>query len=251
MSTVLRFLLAAIALLATGCAAPMSKVVSTRQGETIDQHLFKEGDKVKVTYADENGKVKTKKGRVLHTDDDSVTLSAGLEVSIDREYRRIPLDLEYRRIHTFSRPIRVNRWFGGLSAGTFIAVIDYGPQELPGFTPFTGAGCTLRYAPYSNRAFEVNILTGKKGKEWGRHSKWLAVTLSAHVYTIIPRTYFILGAGGAGGLSPIKPQDDEDDNPGILRIGLGVEIPVLKRFNIRLEADLLGGLKVDFERRLR
>ena len=251
MDTAVRFMLASIALIATGCAAPMSKVVSARQGETIDQHLFEKGDKVKVTYEDENGKIKTKKGRVLHIDNDSVTLSVGMEVSIDREYRRIPLDLEYRQIHTVGRPIRVNRWFGGLSAGTFIAVIDYGPQELPGFTPFTGAGCTLRYAPYSNRAFEVDLLTGKKGKEWGRHSKWLAVTLSAHVYTIIPRTYFTLGAGGAIGLAPIKPQDAEDDNHGILRIGLGVEIPISKRFNIRIEADLLGGLKVDFERRLR
>ena len=184
MSTVLRFLLAAIALLATGCAAPMSKIVSTRQGETIDQHLFKEGDKVKVTYADENGKVKTKKGRVLHTDDDSVTLDVGIEG---------PIDLEYRRIHTFSRPIRINRWFGGLSVGTFVGEKAV-PQGLFIGKRFTGAGCTLRYAPYSNRAFETNLLMGSKGKG-GRYPKWLGVTLSAYVYTIIPRTYLILGVG--------------------------------------------------------
>ena len=48
MSTVLRFLLTAIALLATGCAAPMTKIVATRQDGTIDQQLFKEGDNVSI-----------------------------------------------------------------------------------------------------------------------------------------------------------------------------------------------------------
>ena len=62
MSTVLRFLLTVIVFLATGCAAPMSKMVSTRQGGTIDQHLFEKGDKVKVTYEDEHARMKTKKG---------------------------------------------------------------------------------------------------------------------------------------------------------------------------------------------
>ncbi len=38
------FLSMVILLLATGCAAPMSQIVTTRQGGTIDQHLFKEGE---------------------------------------------------------------------------------------------------------------------------------------------------------------------------------------------------------------
>ena len=239
MSTVLRFLLTAIALLATGCAAPMSKVVSTRQGGTIDQQLFEKGDKVKVTYEDEHARMKTKKGRVLHTDDDSVTLDIGWKG---------PIDLEYRRIHTFSRPIRVDRWFGSLSAGTFIALEEDHPQELPDFIRFTGVGSTLRYAPYSNRAFEVNFLMGSKEKEGGRYSKWLGVTLSAHVYTIMPRTYFILGVGGIVLPLPIEWYG-ERQNPGLLRIGFGVESPISKRFNIRIEAELIG-LRVHLEQRI-
>ena len=239
MNTIFRFLLAAIALFATGCAAPMSKVVSTRPGETIDQHLFKEGDKVKVTYEDEHAKMKTKKGRVLHTDDDSVTLDVGVKG---------PIDLEYRRIHTFSRPIRVDRWFGSLSAGTFIALEEI-PQELPGFIRFTGAGSTLRYAPYSNRAFEANFLMGSK-KRWKRFSKWLAMTLSVHVYTIIPHTYFILGLGGI--VWPLPTEwyaGHEPKNPGLIRMGFGVEKPILKRFNVRIEAELIG-LRVHLEQRI-
>ena len=40
MSLVFGFLTAVILLLATGCAAPLSKIVSTRQGGTIDRQLF-------------------------------------------------------------------------------------------------------------------------------------------------------------------------------------------------------------------
>ena len=61
MCVVLSFLVAVILLVATGCAAPLSKVVSTRQGATMDRHLFKKGDKVKVTYEDEQEQIKTKK----------------------------------------------------------------------------------------------------------------------------------------------------------------------------------------------
>ena len=226
------FLAMVIFLLATGCATPMSKVVSTRQGETIDQQLFKKGDKVKVTYEDERTKMSTKKGRVLQTDDDSVTLDVGFEG---------PIVLEYRRIHTLSRPIRVDRWFGGLSAG-MIAAIKEVPQEFPGTRSFTGAGCTLRYAPYSNQAFEANLLMGGKG---GITPKWLGITLSAYIYTIMPRTYFILGMGGVA-----DQQHGEYEDLGVFRIGLGMENPLSKRFNIRIEADLLG-LRIHFEQRLR
>ena len=230
MSIVFGFVAVVILLLATGCAAPLSKVVSARQGGTIDRQLFKKGDKVKVTYEDERAKIRTKKGRVLQTDDDAVTLDVGFEG---------PIVLEYRRIHTFSRPIRVNRWFGGLSAGTFIG--EKGDPQGGLFISnkrFTGAGCTLRYAPYSNRAFEANLLMGGKGKR-GMVPKWLGVTLSAYIYTIMPRTYFILGVGGV-----------VNEDFGIYRIGLGMENPLSERFNMRLEADLMG-LRIHFERRIR
>ena len=236
MSLVFGFLTAVILLLATGCAAPLSKVVSTRQGGTIDRQLFKKGDKVKVTYEDERAKMRTKKGRVLQTDDDSVTLDVGFEG---------PIALEYRRIHTFSHPIRIDRWFGGLSAGTFIGE-KADPQGGLFFSKrFTGAGCTLRYAPYSNRAFEANLLMGGKGKG-GIAPKWLGVTLSAYIYTIMPRTYLILGMGGVA-----DQQHGEYEGLGVFRIGLGIENPLSKRFNIRIEAELLTGLRIYFEQRLR
>ena len=232
MSLVSSFLTAVILLLATGCAAPLSKIVSTRQGGTIDRQLFKKGDKVKVTYEDERAKMRTKKGRVLQTDDDSVTLDIGFEG---------PVALEYRRIHTFSRPIRVDRWFGGLSAGTIVAIKEV-PQELPGTRSFTGAGCTLRYAPYSNRAFEANLLMGGKGR--GIAPKWLGVTLSAYIYTIMPRTYLILGMGGVA-----DQQHGEYEDLGVFRIGLGMENSLSERSNMRIEADLMG-LRIHFEQRL-
>ena len=232
MSLVFGFLTVVVLLLATGCAAPLSKIVSTRQGGTIDRQLFKKGDKVKVTYEDERAKMRTKKGRVLQTDDDSVTLDIGFEG---------PVALEYRRIHTFSRPIRVDRWFGGLSAGTIVAIKEV-PQELPGTRSFTGAGCTLRYAPYSNRAFEANLLMGGKGR--GIAPKWIGVTLSAYIYTIMPRTYLILGMGGVA-----DQQHGEYEDLGVFRIGLGMENSLSERSNMRIEADLMG-LRIHFEQRL-
>ena len=232
MSLVSSSLTVVVLLLATGCAAPLSKIVSTRQGGTIDRQLFKKGDKVKVTYEDERAKMRTKKGRVLQTDDDSVTLDVGFEG---------PIALEYRRIHTFSRPIRVDRWFGGLSAGTIVAIKEV-PQELPGTRSFTGAGCTLRYAPYSNRAFEANLLMGGKGR--GIAPKWIGVTLSAYIYTIMPRTYLILGMGGVA-----DQQHGEYEDLGVFRIGLGMENSLSERSNMRIEADLMG-LRIHFEQRL-
>ena len=233
----IRFLLTAILLLATGCAAPMTKVVSTRQGETIDQRQFEKGDKVKVTYEDEYKKITTKKGRVLRTDDDSVTLDVGMEG---------PINLEYRRIHTFSQPMKVDCWFGSLSTGTFLGLHPF----LNAYGRFTGIGISSRYMPYSNRAFEA-VLIG--GEERDRYSTWLSMTLNAHIYTIMPRTYFLFGIGGI-----IWPRATKSDcgwglpciaDLNILRLGLGVENPISKRFNARVEADLLGGLSVYLERR--
>lgn len=59
------FIFTAIGLLAIGCAAPMTEVVATRQSGRIDQGLFREGDRVWITYQDQNIR-KTKSGRVLH-----------------------------------------------------------------------------------------------------------------------------------------------------------------------------------------
>ena len=226
------FLGLVILLLATGCAAPMSQIVTTRQGGTIDQHLFKEGEKVKVTYKDEQAKMRTKKGRVLHIDDDSVTLDGGIKG---------PIDLDYRRIHTFSRPIRVDRWSGSLSAGTFPGLVLLSPVHR-----FTGIGIASRYMPYSNRAFEVVLIGGQKGDIV---PLWLSMTLNAHVYTIMPRTYLLFGIGGiqATGCS----WEWEASCFSILRLGLGVESPISKRFNVRVEADLFGGINIHFERSIR
>ena len=75
MNTAFRFWITAIVFLSTGCAAPTIKVVATRQGGTIDQHLFKEGDEVWVTYnnrnRDEYSRVGTKRGIVIDIDNDS------------------------------------------------------------------------------------------------------------------------------------------------------------------------------------
>ncbi len=228
------FLSMVILLLATGCAAPMSQIVTTRQGETIDQQLFKEGEKVKVTYKDEQAKMRTKKGRVLHVDDDSVTLDGGIKG---------PIDLDYRRIHTFSRPIRVDRWSGSLSAGTFPGLVFLSPGHR-----FTGIGLASRYMPYSNRAFEVVLIGGQKE---GVFPLWLSMTLNAHVYTIMPRTYLLFGVGGIVWSEPRCDREWEASCPSILRLGLGVESPISKRFNVRVEADLFGGINIHFERSIR
>ena len=53
------FIVTNIALLCTGCAAPMTEVVATRQSKTIDQNSFEEGDKVWVTYQEKIGTMTT------------------------------------------------------------------------------------------------------------------------------------------------------------------------------------------------
>ena len=83
---------------------------------------------------------------------------------------------------------------------------------------------------------------GSKGKG-GRYPKWLGVTLSTYVYTLIPRTYFILGVGGV-----VEQQYSEYEDFGVFRIGFGLESPISNRFNLRIEAELTG-LRVHFEQR--
>ena len=167
MSARFRFLLTAIALLSTGCAAPMTEVVATRQSETIDQNLFKEGDKVWVTYQDKGDTV-TRKGFVLGKDHDSVKLDVG---------RKMPADIEYRLVQTIRRPGK-DRWYVGVSAGTCGALEDLG-QEFPRGHSLTGSGISLKYAPYSNGDIEGNVSIG--GKIEG-YPSWVSISGTGHFY---------------------------------------------------------------------
>ena len=167
MSTKFRFLLTAIALLSTGCAAPMTEVVATRQRGTIDQHLFKEGDKVWVTYQDKEDTV-TRKGFVLGRDHDSVTLDVG---------RKRPADIEYRLVQTIRRPGK-DRWYVGVSAGTLSALEGQG-QEFPFRRRLTGSGLSLKYAPYSNGDIEGNVSIG--GEVEG-YPSWVSISGTGHFY---------------------------------------------------------------------
>ena len=244
MSTKIRFLLTAIALLSTGCAAPMTEVVVTRQSGTIDQHLFKEGDKVWVTYQDKEDTV-TRKGFVLGRDHDSVKLDVG---------RKLPADIEYRLVQTIRRPGK-DRWYVGVSAGTFQA-LEGQAQEFPYPHRLTGSGISLKYAPYSNGDIEGNVSIG--GKIEG-YPSWVSISGTGHFYLIIPRTYFLLGVGYASA----KMRGEDIDSFGrlrynprkslaIFRMGFGAAIPVSERFNLRAEADILGaGLLVYLESKIR
>ena len=80
------------------------------------------------------------------------------------------------------------------------------------------------------------------------YSTWLGMILNAHVYTIIPDTYLLFGLGGV--LWPTN-SEEPDQVPSILRLGIGVGKPVSKRFNVRVEADLLGGINAHFEYSIR
>ena len=231
MRSTLGFLGTVILLLATGCAAPMTKVVATRQDRAIDQHLFKKGDEVWITYRDEYARMKTKRGFVLDKDSDSVTLGVGRERTVD---------IEYRWIQTLSRPAK-DRWYVGLSAGTFLA-IEGRAQELPRIHRLTGLGVSLRYENYL-MDLEGNFSIG--GKRAGFPS-WRSISGSGHFYTIIPRTYFLLGLGRVW-----KPTDDpySSEHLVVFRIGFGVKNPISKQFNVRVETDLIG-LRIYFERRI-
>ncbi len=242
MDTAVRFFFAAIALLATGCAAPMTELAATRQDRAIDQQLFKEGDEVWVTYRDKYARMQTKRGRVLSTDGDSVTLDIG---------RKGPVDIEYRSIQTISRPAK-DRSYVSLSAGTFLAIEGH-DQELPSDKRLTGLGVSFRHASHLNGDIEGTLLTG--GKRAG-FSSWIGITVNGHFYTIIPRTYFLLGLGYVSAKSIGEysgPYGHLYYNPrkslGIFRIGFGATNPISKRLNVRVEADLLG-LRIYFERRI-
>ena len=228
------FLSTMLLLLVTGCAAPMTKMVATHQDETIDQELFKEGDQVWVSYQDKTGTVAAKRGFVLDADSTSVMLDVGPGRTVD---------IEYRWIQTLRHPAK-DRWYISLSAGTFLALKMH-DQELPSAKRLTGSGVSFRYGNYLNGDIEGNFSIGSKR---ARFPSWIGISGSGHFYTIIPRTYFLLGLGYVW-----KSTDDlySSEHLGICRIGFGVKNSVSKKFNIRVEAYPIGfGLSIYFERRI-
>ena len=147
MHSLLGFLGVVILLLAIGCAAPMSKVVATRQDGMIDQQLFKEDDDVWVSYRDEDGTIRKTRGTVIYADGDSVRLS---------RWREDPVGIEYCQINTLSRPVK-HLWFMGVSTSSVLTsslASEYSLQRLDAI------GFFLRYAPYSNSAYEANFSIG-------------------------------------------------------------------------------------------
>ena len=95
----------AVALLAAGCAAPLTEVAATRESG-IGPHLFEEGEQVWITYQGMTGIEKTREGIVLGTDEDSVRLDVR---------RTGVLDIRYRLMRTVRRPAE-DRWLLGASA---------------------------------------------------------------------------------------------------------------------------------------
>ena len=162
-------------------------------------------------------------------------------------------------------------WYVGLSAG-IIPVLAPVPQELPDNMLLTGAGVSFRNGNYLNRHIEGNLSVG--GKAAGV-SSWISMSGTVHFYTIIPRTYFLLGLG------VVWPRPIEKFNHyygrysnfvkrlGFARIGLAVTNPISKYFNARVEVNLTNvlyimllhgkpsleafvptGLRICFERRI-
>ena len=257
MSTKFRFLLTAIAFLSTGCAAPMTKVVATRQSETIDQNLFKEGDEVWITYQDSMDTVKTKRGLVLDMDDDSVRLieyrqapSPSVKDRWDAGLKRF-IDIEYRQVHTLSHPVKDLR-FLGISAGSFLVLSGDG-DGLPDIDHFVALGASSRHAPYSNAALETSFSVGKRTTYSGPDPLIWFLAMNFHGQTIIPRTYFFLGMGWAWSRGWTR-EFPRQFLPIPSRLGFGVtKHNKIKGFNVRIEAEVgaLIGIRTYFERKRR
>ena len=262
MHSILGFLSTVILFLATGCAAPLTQVVATRQ-DGIGQQHFKEDEEVWITYKDEGDTLRKARGTVVHTDSNSVRLS---------QWGKDPVTIGYRRINTLSHPVKHLR-FMGASTGFFWA-----PVVLLGETPsdrFTNVAFSPRYGPYSNVALEANFLMGRGGREF---STWIGTTLNSHWYTIIPHTYLFFG-GGLIWSMPTEEYKSYLSNFGeepqysitVFRWGFGLTSPISEGFNVRLETETgfstyvgkrgrfrrsgetapILGLRVYFERRIR
>ena len=249
MRLVLIFLGTMILLLATGCAAPMTKVVATRQ-DGIGQQHFKEDEEVWITYKDEGNTLRKTRGTVVHTDSGSVRL---------RRWGKDPVAIGYRRINILSRPVK-DGWIMGVSAGRF-TVEHFWPSDesSSGFTEFRSVGFSPRYARYSSQALEMNFLVGGAAAGSARQGvgTWIGTTLNYHAYLVIPRTYGFLGVGFIALLS----KSNSEHLVSLYRWGLGLKIPLFSKLNVRLELevgdssykeyDVLGGFRICFERKFR
>ena len=174
-------------------------------------------------------KIITQKGRVLITDDDSVTLDKG---------SKEPVDIEYRAIRTLQHPAK-DQWLGSLSTGTFSLLV---PQAEEFDERLSGVGAVLRKKVYSGQAIEANVSIGGKGK--GQFSTWISTTTTAHFYTYVSRVYFLFGGGV---IWPMPSAEFKSDYPrnlyrGLIQIrtGFGMTNPVSRRLNVRMEAELIG-----------
>ena len=224
------FLFPAMLIFASGCAAPMTEMVATRQSGKIDRTLFEEGGEVWITYQDKMGRLKTERGVVLDADSNSVRLNTGWKGEVK---------LEYRWMHTISHPVK-DRLFVSLSAGTFWVLVPL-PHELPHAIRLTGAGLSIRNKSYTNPYIEMNLSLGDGGPGL---SSWISTGVSAHFYTIVPGFYVLFGLGS---VVP-RPTDEFNVYHGrysgkylaLPRFGIGVTNHISKRFNIRAEIDLIG-----------
>ena len=256
MNTAVLFIFAVIAFLATGCAAPITEVVASRQSRTIDQNLFKEGDEVWITYQDSTDVVKTERGFVLGVGDDSVMLARHGKVrkAIPTKDRKDSFEVEYRQVQTLSHPVK-NRWDVGLSGGTSYTFLPV-PQELPFHELLSTVGISSRYLPYSNQAFEANFSIGR-GKVTPL-DPWMGMTVNMHRY-INSRIYFLWGTGWEwSDLSDWHARRNYDRGKlhyrMIFRLGFGTDIPLPRTdFDARIEAEIgvLSGFRVYFDYRLK
>ena len=215
-----------------GCAAPITETVAKGPSRKIDQELFKEGNEVWITYIDNDGIPKKRRGTVLHTDGDSVRVRPG-------KWRKAPVAIGYSQIEMVSRPLK-HTWFMGVSTGRFWAPAEFLGDSHP--DPFsTLIGFSPRFYPFSNHALEADFLIGTGT---GEFSKWLGTTISSHWYTKIPRTYFFLGTGLIWSI-PTEEQDAiltrgdlKHQSPiKIFRWGFGGSYPILRGLDVRLEAE--------------
>ena len=122
--------------------------------------------------------------------------------------------------------------------------------------PLTMIGLSTRRTSYSNWfpcSLEASLSIGK---DEGLPT-WIDLTLNGQFYTVLPRTYFLLGLGW------IRPKildiyRNQGEIKGIFgvpgfgvtRLGFGTNLmPKKKKFNVRIEAEFVG-IRIWLERRL-